>query len=191
MRVCPSCNAMVADDANYCAKCGRSTSVDPTTTPRPPMGSDSLTAFLRGTTTDLRIVGGCTFVVFIALLLPWYSVSFLGVSASLNGFHGWGWITFVGLIAGVLATVELGGLRRATASVPRPERRVRLVPLLAGVVEAVGAIGYLADIASSTHGIGSPSVGLYLALIAGLVTAAVGAWPMLSGARRRPGGPRP
>ncbi|MDQ2759423.1 MAG: hypothetical protein M3Y17_03035 [Actinomycetota bacterium] len=41
------------------------------------------------------------------------------------------------------------------------------------LVEVLGAVAFLIDISSSANDIGSPSVGLFLALIAGLGTAGV------------------
>lgn len=190
MTVCPSCNAVNVDGARYCQNCGRSLALNPAGDGQPPVNADALKAFVRGTATETRILGVCTILVFIALLMPWYSVSLLGFSASVNGFHRWGWLTFLGLVVAAVATTTLARAGRSPNWAAERERRVLRAPLIAGILETIGAIAFLVDVESSSDGLGGPSAGLYLALLAGLVTAAVGGWPFLSGQRRTPRDPR-
>jgi hypothetical protein len=182
--LCPSCSAMTTDDARFCQNCGRALAVSRTTADRPSVKADSFTAFLRSTTPETRILGGCTLVVFVALLLPWYSVTVLGFSASVNGFHSWGWLTFLGLLVAVASTVTLARAGQGTSGSAGHERQEPLLVLTAGLAETIGAIGFLVDIETSSGGLGSPSAGLYLALLAGLCTSAVGAWPLFVNQRR-------
>jgi hypothetical protein len=99
-------------------------------------------------------------------------------------------VTFLGLVVAAAATTTSARAGRGATWSAGREGRVLRAPLVAGILEAIGAIAFLVDAESSADGLGSPSAGLYLALLAGLVTAGVGGWPVLSGQRRGPRDPR-
>jgi hypothetical protein len=118
---CPSCQMALAEGATTCPGCGRSqisaagespvfasTPQSPDTQPKPQV------KFNWGAVSQVdRLVGGGTLVLFIALFLPWFSVSLgpLGsVSASGLSAHGYLYITlFLALgVIGLLAAESLG-----------------------------------------------------------------------------------
>lgn len=163
MSACASCRADVPAGASFCPSCGAQHGQGASTT--------DLKALLDRVPIANRVVGVVTLLVFISMFLPWYSATVYGISVSIDGYHRWGWVTFVGmLIAATAAAVTLG------VNAPSRAMRGRLplqLAMVGGLVEVLGAVAFLIDISSSANDIGSPSVGLFLALIAGLGTAGV------------------
>ena len=98
-------------------------------------------------------------VVLITVFLPWWSVSYLGFSASTNGFHSGGILTFLAALAGI-----------ALAFLDIPNARYRVL--------AVGGVGILAllgvIIAFTAYGGSSMGWGRIIALIASLALIVVG-----------------
>ena len=190
MLTCPFCQAVASGDPAYCPSCGRPTRPAARSSATPASqshaaGGDALKSFLAHTSIETKTLGVATLVAFIGMLLPWYSASAFGYSVSVNGFHRWGWLSFVAMLVAAAATaVMLGAGRVATGR----KRQLRMVALVAGILEVLGAVAFWVDASGSTGGVsGSPSVGLFLTLIAGLVSAGVTCWTRsLTRAKARP-----
>lgn len=128
--------------------------------------------------TQEKVLGGAAIVALIALFLPWYGASVGSFSASVSGWHtSYGW--FGGLLL-VVAGVYLV-LLRSQVTLPRiPVTPMVIITGLAMLGTLIIAIrwltlpsghGGLAGIISYSYG---PRVGIFLALIAGLVESVVG-----------------
>jgi uncharacterized membrane protein (UPF0136 family) len=97
-------------------------------------------------------------LLFIMVFLPWLTVSAFGFSASANGMHEWGILTFIMSLVGAAAAFIA-------------EKRTRaLVSLLAGVLALLGVVIFMA--ANLGNGAGA-GVGLILALIVSIVLIAL------------------
>jgi hypothetical protein len=98
-------------------------------------------------------------LLFIMVFLPWITVSFKGFgSASANGMHSWGILTFLMSIIGAAAAFLADKRMRALGS------------LLAGVLALLGVVIYMASNLGNGVGIGA---GLILALIVSLALIAL------------------
>lgn len=170
---CPFCRAAVTDNASYCSSCGRGLGPTAASSSRSePVAGDVLKSSASSASLEAKVLGAATLVVFIGLLLPWYSVNFFGVSASVNGFAGWGWLTVAAMLMAVVVTIVMLGVGRFAVG---RERHLRITALVAGVLEVVGAVAFWVDASGSIGVFDSPSPGLFLALTAGLVTAGAAA----------------
>jgi hypothetical protein len=151
---------------------------------RRPAGGDAFGVLLARTSLQTRVVGVAALLTFIALFLPWYSATVFGTPVSVDGYHRWGWLTFLGMLAAlavaVVSTVPTG--LTVTA------QQLRIATIAAGALEAIGAIAYWIDVSSNSGGIGGPSVGLFLALIAGLATAGIVFWQEYQAKSKAAGG---
>jgi hypothetical protein len=97
-------------------------------------------------------------LLFIMVFLPWITVSAFGFSASANGMHEWGILTFIMSIIGAAAAFVADKRMRALGS------------LLAGVLALLGVIIYMASNVGNGVGVGA---GLILALIVSLALIAL------------------
>ncbi len=172
MPTCSYCQSPFTDGALACPSCGKPTaSVRSAESPRGSAGQDAMKNLWSSSSVTTRTLGIATLVVFIAMFLPWYRASALGFTVSVDGLHRWGWVTFLGmLIAAVAVAALLGG---AVVVRALRGRSPFLLALGAGVLEVAGAVAFWIDASSGSGGLGGPSVGLYFALIAGLVTGGV------------------
>jgi uncharacterized membrane protein len=98
-------------------------------------------------------------VLFIMIFLPWFTVSYLGFSASANGFHNGGILTFIMALAGVaLSFLEI------------PTPRYRSMGIIGiGILALLGVI-----IAMTQLGGASMGIGMIIALIVSILLIAVG-----------------
>ena len=96
-------------------------------------------------------------IALISLILPWQTVSFGGFgAASVNGFHGWGLLTLIGVIA--VAVISWMGNKTA----PYDENQKKIVMGGFGAI-AVGALLALVTMPQFVKG----GIGLWIGLIAG------------------------
>ncbi|MBQ3353301.1 hypothetical protein IJG89_03100 [Candidatus Saccharibacteria bacterium] len=112
----------------------------------------------------------------IAVLLPWYTVSLFGISASGNGF-GDG-VTFFGILAllcglGAVAWKLLPMFNIVNIKVD--EKKTKIIDTVIGGVLALLGIIALIIITSQSYGLASPSFGVFLLILAGIAIAVV-AW---------------
>src|SRR5580704_12639747 len=102
---CSNCQAEVPTGSASCPACGTSVSGSGSSTQQIKFNAAALSK------TD-RTVGGASAVLFISLFLPWFSVSFGGITASADGLsaHGYLYLTLIIALAIVafMASVALG-----------------------------------------------------------------------------------
>ena len=102
-------------------------------------------------------------VALIALLLPWAKVSYAGYGGgSVNGLHGEGFITLLG-IAGVAIACFMGDKTRVF------EGNFRNIALGGFAAIIAGAVIAMINVSSKGRGIIKPGIGLWLAIAAGIV----------------------
>ncbi len=113
--------------------------------------------------------------------LHWYSVSIAGYGgASENGWHGWGLLAVLLLIAsGVVAIFPLMGIRTVRGLIPTlpPVVTDSMVLMGAGVIAVLAVILFIATEGPSGSAAGisyGPSFGAYIGLICGIAVAAGG-----------------
>lgn len=126
--------------------------------------------------TQEKVLGGAAIVALIALFLPWYGASVAGFSASVSGWNtSWGWLGGLLLVAAGVYLVLLRSDVNLSKMPLTPLVAIAGISLLGTVIVVirwltlpsghggVGGIGY-------SYG---PRVGIFLALIAGIVETAV------------------
>lgn len=98
----------------------------------------------------------------IAMFLPWFRISFFGMSSSINGMHGNGIIVFICfIIAGVLAYLGDQGKNL--------ERTFWFITLASGALATIIMVWNLIDVSGNSFGMGSVmSFGFYLAILAAI-----------------------
>lgn len=144
--------------------------------PRRAGGASPVAFDINRLTTVDRIVAVATLGTFIALWLPWYSVSVLGASYSFDAFswgHGWMWIEFIVALA-LLAYLVM----RAAWDTPPFKLPVAHAPLLivgTGLQFLLIVIGF-ADIPYGSQGMGL-TFGAFFGLICAIVAAAPVVYP--------------
>lgn len=119
-----------------------------------------------------RIVAGAGVVALIALFLPWYGWSGDGVSYSVSGFSsGYGWL-------GALLVVAAGAylvMQRSGSNMPKTSVGPAVTVLGASIIGALLVIIRWVSLPSGHDTLGSfsygPGIGIYLALLAGVVQA--------------------
>jgi hypothetical protein len=94
----------------------------------------------------------------ISLLLPWVSLGFFG---SINGFHGWGFLSLIGIL-GVVAACFMGDKTKVF------DDTFKKVALASFAAMGLGALLFFLRISSSFLG-GATGIGIWLCLIAGVV----------------------
>jgi hypothetical protein len=132
-----------------------------------------------------RLVGGGTLVLFIALFLPWFSVSLgpLGsVSADGLSAHGYLYITLILAIAIIaLLVAEALGVWKLPAT--SPLTRDQLLLIATGINFVLVLIAFLLKPGGyALHGVGW-SYGAFIALVAAVVAAFPLAWPVIQARR--------
>jgi hypothetical protein len=132
-----------------------------------------------------RLVGIGTLVLFIALFLPWFSISFgpLG-SASASGLtaHGYLYITLI-LAIGVMALVAAEALGVWTLPATSPLPREQILLLATGINFILVLIAFLLKPGGDTHSGVGWSYGAFVGLIAAVVAAFPLAWPVIQARR--------
>lgn len=175
MPYCSECAAAYETGARFCSNCGASLSTGsqgpgaarPNTqgpAAPPPLATWSVSpaAWAPGE----RVVAGATLFVFIALLVPWWSYG----PYSIDGFHDWGWFSFVGFLAALALLCA-----RLVTTEGRPFLRLPL-PLhqayaICAALELIGAVLYLAFTVRHL-GFSNVSAGGFMALLGGGATLA-------------------
>jgi hypothetical protein len=132
-----------------------------------------------------RLVGGGTLVLFIALFLPWFSVSFgpLG-SASASGLtaHGYLYITLILAIAVIaLLAAEVLGVWKLPASSSLTRDQILLIAT--GINFVLVLIAFLLKPGGYSHSGVGWSYGAFIALVAAVVAAFPLGWPVIQARR--------
>jgi hypothetical protein len=103
-------------------------------------------------------------IALVALLLPWVSISFLGVSQSWNGLRGWGLLSLVGVLA-------VGALSFMGNKPDNYTSEYKKYVMIAFGAVAVGAVLFFlrkSSVAGGYNNLVKTGIGLWICLIAGL-----------------------
>jgi hypothetical protein len=199
---CPNCQTVAAEGSATCPSCGnalgapQATSFSASATPPPaasyastpppaaqprPQVKFDLASIGR---TD-RLVGGGTLILFIALFLPWFSISFgpLG-SASASGLtaHGYLYIVLILALAVIaLLVAETLGLFKLPETSPLTRDQILLIAT--GINFVLVLIAFLLKPGGDTHSGVGWSWGAFVALIAAVVAAFPLGWPIIQARR--------
>ena len=138
------------------------------------MTLDSLRKLSGG---DRVLVAGSV-VLLLALLFPWWDD---GAGSRANGFHDWGWLSFISL----LLVATLFGVRNLVPESRLPELSVSDpgAYMIGGIAETVGAVVFW--LTNNSRIVGGVKYGVFVAVIAGAITVAGGYIKHLEGT---PGG---
>lgn len=168
--VCSRCGTSLQTEDSFCPRCGQPSAAAPTAANPTALGASAL----RLTVPQWLLVGASVLLL-IALLLPWWSVTaiFLG-TFSLDGFHSWGWLSFISWLVVVLLTAGLVARQRVTGTslaTMIDNRRTLWLVVGAGAAEILGDLLFIA-VAPSGSGNGYSAgigAGVVIAIICGLL----------------------
>jgi hypothetical protein len=184
---CPNCQTVTTAGTATCPSCGNALSGAPSmsqTAATPPTASakPQIKFDLASVGRVDRIVGGATLVLFIALFLPWFSVSFGPIgSASASGLtaHGYLYITLIVSIAIIaFITAEILGMWKLPASSPLTRDQVLVIGTAINFVLVL--LAFLLKPGGS--GVGW-SWGAFVALIAAVVAVFPLGFPIIQARR--------
>jgi hypothetical protein len=188
---CPNCQTVAAEGAASCPGCGNALSgIAPPTLPAAsaPVGSGAaprpqIKFDLASIGRVDRLVGGGTLVLFVALFLPWFKVSFSLGSASASGLtaHGYLYITLiVSLFILGLVVAETLGLWKLPASSTVSRDQILLIGT---------AINFVLVLLAFLLKPGGPGVGwdwgAFVALAAAVVAVFPLGWPIIQARRSK------
>jgi hypothetical protein len=193
---CPNCQTVSAEGTASCPSCGNALGAPQasyaSSSPPPPAAAGPGAQAKPQIKFDLnsigrtdRLVGGGTLVLFIALFLPWFSVSFgpLG-SASASGLtaHGYLYIVLILAIAVIaLLVAEALGVWKLPATSPLSREQVLLIAT--GINFVLVLIAFLLKPGGDTHSGVGWSFGAFVGLIAAVVAAFPLAYPVIQARR--------
>jgi zinc-ribbon domain len=193
---CSQCGSDVTEGATFCPVCGTPTTVgdqaapasDPMAAggggtlppqapaPAPRAGGGTMPAYkfdIANLQTLERVGAGATFVLFIALFLDWYHVSYLGFSASASALsaHGYMYITLILCLVILAIYVAKLGFGKVPFNLPITEAQLILGLSALNLLLVIIAF---ADKESTSW-----SFGAYLGLLAALAALAPTAVPFV------------
>jgi len=126
-----------------------------------------------------QLIAAGSLVVLVSLFLPWFgydvSVGGFSVSGSVDGFHSWGWITFIALLA-VIGLYVVRNFASDAVKLPDLPFEDGVAYLALAVLEALGALLFWAAYHGDTiEGVGwGIKFGLIVALVGAVITGAGG-----------------
>jgi FtsH-binding integral membrane protein len=184
---CNQCGSDVPPAAIACPACGTRLTTQGLASPAGPAGTAGRAAAPAGAATAPafrldphrwtggdRITGASTVLLFVSLFLPWYGISFLGVSAQADGLTGHGYLYLVLLLC--LAILGYLVTRAAAGELPGrlPLTHERLLLIATGLNAVLVLIAFLTKPDGTGWRFGA-FVGLLTALVAvaPLVTASL------------------
>jgi hypothetical protein len=203
---CPNCQAVATAGTPTCPSCGNSLGAPEaapfaSATPPPaasyagssppPAGHATPKPQIKFDIASVgrteRLVGGGTLILFIALFLPWFSISFgpLG-SASASGLTSHGYLYIVLILAlavmGLLVAEALGVWSLPPTS---PVSRDQALLIATGINFVLVLIAFLLKPGGDTHSGVGWSFGAFVGLIAAIVAAFPLAWPVIQARRAK------
>jgi hypothetical protein len=205
---CPNCQTVATAGAVTCPSCGNalggpqaapfSASAAPppaasyaSSSPPPPAGHAQPKPQIKFDPASVgrteRLVGGGTLILFIALFLPWFSVSFgpLG-SASASGLTAHGYLYIVLILAlAVIALLVAEALGVWNLPATSPVSREQVLLIATGVNFVLVLIAFLLKPGGDTHSGVGWSFGAFVGLIAAVVAAFPLAWPVIQARRSK------
>jgi len=132
--------------------------------------------FLGKMTNGERSILGGSVIVLISLFLPWYgwdiNLGILGSSSdSFNGFHSWGWLTVLALVA-VVAFWVIRTFMSDDVKLPEMSLEDPVIYMIGGAVEVVGAVLFLVTASPGVGGYFSAGAkfGVFIAIVGGALT---------------------
>jgi hypothetical protein len=200
---CPSCQTVSAEGVAFCPTCGTALGAPEAAAfaaSPPPAGAHAASSVPGPGThaakpqvkfdlasigqTD-RLVGGGTLILFIALFLPWFSVS-LGAfgSASFSGLtsHGYLYITLI-LALAVIALIVAETLGVFKLPETSPLTRDQILLIATGINFVLVLIAFLLKPGGDTHSGVGWDWGAFVGLIAAVVAAFPLVWPAIQARR--------
>jgi hypothetical protein len=188
---CPNCQTVAAEGTASCPGCGNALSgVAPTTSPAAAAPAGSGASPRPQIKFDMasigrvdRLVGGGTLVLFIALFLPWFKVSFSFASASASGLtaHGYLYITLIlSLFILGLVVAETLGLWKLPASSALSRDQILLIATAINFVLVL--LAFL--LKPGGRGVGW-DWGAFVALAAAVVAVFPLGWPIIQARRSK------
>jgi hypothetical protein len=132
--------------------------------------------FLGSMTNGEKLIAGGSLVLLVGLFLPWYGVDAGLYSASVNGFHSWGLLTFLALLV-VVALWVIRSFLNDSVKLPEMSVSDALIYMIAGGVEVLGCIifwlSYSTDVSIPGFSAGV-RFGLFVSLIGAIATVVGG-----------------
>lgn len=184
---CSQCQTEVPSQAAFCPRCGTRLNASPSPAPSQPAAyagaqfrrpaqhatvpstptASSFHFELRRLTSVDRTIGAASFVTFVALFLPWFGFSTLGVSFSQSGISAHGYLAVVLLIA--LAVIGYLVLRAGWDTLPVriPVAHAPLLLAATGLQLLIVLIAFLLKPSGLSW-----EIGAYLAVIAAAAACA-------------------
>ncbi|MCU1346394.1 MAG: hypothetical protein JWL70_2660 [Acidimicrobiia bacterium] len=107
-----------------------------------------------------KVIAGGWLVFFISMFLKWFGVDFGIVSASVNGWHYF----FTGVVPWILVTAVTVGVL-----LPALGQKIKVPAIVSLLLTAVATLLVIIRLLAGDHST-DRKIGLYLALIAGIVT---------------------
>jgi hypothetical protein len=197
---CPNCQTVTTAGTANCPSCGnalggapllsQTAATPPPPPPPPPPGAAAaprpqIKFDLASIGRVDRLVGGGTLLLFIALFLPWFSVSFGPIgSASASGLtaHGYLYIVLIIAIAIIaLIAAEILGVWKLPASSPLTRDQVLLIGT--GINFLLVLIAFLLKPGGDTHSGVGWSFGAFIGLIAAVVAVFPLGYPIIQARR--------
>jgi hypothetical protein len=132
-------------------------------------------------TAERLVAGGCLLLL-VSMFLTWKDYQGLG---AVNGFHGWGLVTLLVLLAAIVLLVMRSPLFRNTVTLPLLVT-AGVVFIAAGGIEVLTLLLFSAEYGSGR----SADFGYYLALLGAVLTASGGVL-MLRAAKAAPAAVEP
>jgi hypothetical protein len=192
---CPNCQTVTTAGTASCPSCGNALAGAPllsqtaaTPPPPPPMAAaprPQIKFDLAGIGRVDRLVGGGTLILFIALFLPWFSVSFGPIgSASASGLTAHGYLYIVLIIAlAIIALIgaEILGVWKLPATAPVTRDQLLLIGTAINFVLVL--IAFLLKPGGDTHSGVGWSFGAFVGLVAAVVAVFPLGWPIIQARR--------
>jgi hypothetical protein len=182
-RRCNACGGRIEAGAQFCSACGHRVRPAGTDTSFTASAADPASVSRTGEAVRQRLVATPKRVMFrwilassLALGLgsvgPWATASVLGITVSVSGLHGGGWVTLVVACAAILLLLDPDWLERAAWL---RERRLGTMMALAILASVICVLNFVDAESSGLEGIVHPGWGLYLSAVAS-VGLTVWAW---------------
>jgi hypothetical protein len=189
-RFCNACGGRIETDAQFCGACGHRVRPAGTDTSSTASASASANITRTAEAAQKRIVATPERVVFrwilgssLALGLgsvgPWATATLLGITVSVSGLHGGGWVTLAVAGAAILLLLNPVWLERAAWL---RERRLGAMVGLAILAVLICVLNLVGAEHSGLEGIVHPGWGLYLATVASI---GLTVWAWAARAQRR------
>jgi hypothetical protein len=164
---------MIPNRLNKCANCGRPAETIPGLPGIVPAQQSGRHPFWldasRWTQND-RVVAGASAVLGVSLFLPWFGVSFLGVTVAVNGLTSHRYLFVVLVMCAVILGYLVLRMSSLRVVLPRPRTHDRLLLAATAVNFVIVLIGFISTPGSAfTNPLLSREYGAFVGGIAALV----------------------